>query len=253
MSKVKNLLQALVGRRWWWVTLLVIVIMIILARLGFWQLARLEQRRESNRVLAATLAQSPLDLTSEQLPADLTSIDNRLAIAAGQFDTDNQVMLKVQNWQGRAGANLITPLVFEDGQTAVLIDRGWIPEADNNPQGRTKYDYSEPLTVRGYIAQSQTLPQASQVSNDDRSGYQEQWYRVDVAGIDEQMPYDLLPIYLIQEPGDNNSPPFRRAPDLDISEGNHLSYAFQWFIFSLGLGIAYVVFVNKQIGETESS
>lgn len=250
MNKAKQLLRALFSRRWWWVTLLVVVVMAVLARLGFWQLDRLEQRRESNRLLAVALDQPPLDLASEPLPANLENVENRLAVASGQYDIDNQVMLKVQNWQGRAGAHLITPLVFEDDQTAVLVDRGWIPEADNNPQGRAKYDIIDPVTVRGYVAQSQTLPQAS---IEDATTPQEQWYRVDIAGIDEQMPYDLLPVYLLQEPGDNSTPPFRSAPDLELSEGNHLSYAMQWFIFSLGLGIGYLAFVNKQMEESKST
>lgn len=249
MEKVKDLLKALFSRRWWWVTLSVIVLMVILASLGFWQLDRLEERRASNRQLAAVLAQTPLDLTTEQLPESLEGVENRLAVAAGQFDLQHQVMLKVQNWQGRAGAHLITPLVFDDGQTAVLVDRGWIPEADNNPQDRGKYDISGPMTVRGTIAQSQTL---SRGSPEEPLPDQDQWYRVDVAAIENQMPYDLLPIYLLQEPGDNSTPPFRTSPDLDLSEGNHLSYAFQWFIFSSGLGIAYVVFINKQIRDKQT-
>lgn len=244
-NKATELFRALFGRHWWWVTLLVILIMLGLARLGIWQLDRLEQRREANRALAAALAQDPLDLANDPLPEDFTSIRNRLAVASGRFDFDNQVMLKVQNWGGRAGANLITPLVFADGKTAVLVDRGWIPEADNNPEGRAEYDVSGPVTIQGYVALSQTLPNAAAPEQP-----QEQWYRVDIEGIQAQMPYKLLPIYVLQAPEDNEVPPFRSAPDLDLSEGNHLSYAIQWFIFSIGLGIGYVVYVNNQINKS---
>ena len=37
------------------------------------------------------------------------------------------------------------------------------------------------------------------------------------------------------------------AKEIDLSEGPHLSYAMQWFIFSLGLGIGYVVFVRRSL------
>ena len=39
---------------------------------------------------------------------------------------------------------------------------------------------------------------------------------------------------------------------IEISEGNHLSYAVQWFIFSLGLGTAYVLYVHKQTQKSDT-
>ena len=81
---------------------------------------------------------------------------------------------------------------------------------------------------------------------------QMEWYRVDIAAIQPQMPYKLLPIYVLQAPEDNLVPPFRRAPDIDLSEGSHLGYALQWFTFSLGLGIAYVIYVRKNMLEGDT-
>ena len=250
MNKTKQLVRALFGRQWWWVTLLVLLLMIILARLGVWQLDRLQQRRESNLILAATLAASPLDLANDHLPEDTATIKNRQATASGTYDFDYQVMLKVQNWEGTAGAHLITPLVFADGETAVLVDRGWIPETENNPDGRAKYNLVGEVRVNGAIAQSQVLKGRPSSATQEA---QEQWYRVDIEGIQRQMPYKLLPIYLLQAPEGNLTPPFRSEPENDLSEGNHLSYAMQWFIFCLGLGTAYVIFVNRQIKGHEIS
>ncbi|MDX1417378.1 MAG: SURF1 family protein [Candidatus Promineifilaceae bacterium] len=248
MGKVKLLIQELFGRKWWWVTLLVLALMIVLARLGIWQLDRLQQRRESNAVLAATLAASPLDLAQEELPADVTYLKDRQVIAAGEFDFEHQVMLKVQNWEGRAGAHLITPLVLDGERTAVLVDRGWIPEADNNPDSRDKYNVPGETIVKGVVALSQRLPNGRSSAPVQA---QDQWYRVDIEAIQQQMPFELLPLYILQEPGDNDQPPFRSVPENEISEGNHFSYAIQWFIFSLGLGIAYIVYVHKQLRESE--
>ncbi len=62
MKQFGRLLAELFSRQWWWVTLLIVAAMMVLARLGFWQLDRLQQRRAANAVLSATLAASPLDL-----------------------------------------------------------------------------------------------------------------------------------------------------------------------------------------------
>ena len=157
MKQTKQLLRTLFGRKWWWVTLLVLALMMVLARLGIWQLDRLNQRRANNRIVAAVLAASPMDLSETVLPVDLSTIKDRQVIATGEFDFENQLILKVQNWEGRAGANLVTPLLLENGETAVLVDRGWIPEAENNPIGRANFDVDGQVTVEGYAALSQTI------------------------------------------------------------------------------------------------
>jgi surfeit locus 1 family protein len=253
-----RLLAELFSRQWWWVTLLILAAMMVLARLGFWQLDRLQQRRAANAVLSATLAASPLDLSGSKTLTYSTGLKNRQAMATGAYDFDRQIILIVQNWQGRAGVHLITPLVFADGETAVLVDRGWIPEADNNPAGYAKYDVPGPVTIEGFVALSQALPGGSETAplqsgGSETTPLQKDWYRVDVAAIGRQMPYDLLPFFVLQAAEDNSQLPFRTDPEIDLSEGSHLGYAFQWFVFSLGLGIGYGLYVRKNMKENDST
>lgn len=245
-----KLVKALFSRRWWWVTLLVISVMLLLARLGVWQLDRLEERRAENVQMAAVLASEKLDLNTaasslfnaDDLPPDLASLESRQVSVRGEFDFENQIILKVQNWQGRAGVHLITPLVLDD-ETAVLVDRGWIPDADNSAENIRKYDVPNPQNIDGFVAMSQTLSGGRGTIPEEA---QAEWYRVDVEAIEPQMPYSLLPIYLLQAADGNEALPYREDPEVDLSEGNHLSYALQWFIFSIGLGIGYLAFVYTQ-------
>jgi surfeit locus 1 family protein len=244
------MIRALFSRKWWWVTILVLVMMVVLARLGFWQLDRLDQRREKNAIAAAALASAPLDLFEEDLASDLTALRDRPAKASGEYDLDNQLVLKVQNWEGQAGAHLITPLLRADGKKAVLVDRGWIPEAENNPVDRATYDVNGPVKVEGYVALSQVIRgRESSVPEEPVT----EWYRVDIAAIQPQMPYELLPIFVVQAPEDNQVLPYRPEQEIDLSEGPHLGYAVQWFIFSLGLGIAYVIYVRKSMKDSKST
>ena len=217
--------------------------MIVLARLGIWQLDRLAQRRASNAVIAASLETPPFDLNNTPIPLDLSSWENRLVDASGSFDYDRQILLKVQNWDSRAGVHLITPLVMDDGQKAVLVDNGWIPDAERGVEARSAYDVPGEVTIDGYIALSQALSRGSAATPE---GPQDEVYRVDIAEIQQQLPYELLPFYIIQSPVDNNAAlPYRLERQIDLSEGPHLSYAVQWFIFSIGLGVAYLLFVRK--------
>lgn len=242
MNRTRLIARTLFNRRWWWVTLCVLVLMGVLARLGIWQLDRLVERRASNAALLAALTAEPLDLNRDAVTAEIP--EGRPVVAVGVFDLEAQLLLKVQSWQGQPGVHLITPLVLADGATAVLVDRGWIPDAQANAAGAAAFDVVGPVTVAGGAAKSQTITRGAAVAP---AGPQFEWYRVDIDAIQRQMPYELLPIYVRQAPPPegNLALPYRSAPEVDLSEGSHLSYALQWFIFSVGLGVAYVIFVNK--------
>jgi surfeit locus 1 family protein len=241
-------LRALISRKWWWVTLLVLAGMAIFARLGVWQLDRLAERRAENVVLAEALAASPMALTAVSLPPDPASLQDRAVTVSGTYDLANQMALKVQNWSGLAGIHLIAPLVLEGGETAVLIDRGWIPDSESDPARWAQYDETGPITVTGYVALSQTV---SRAANPIPDSPQQEWYRVDIAAMQPQLSYTLLPVYVIQAPPEagNSEPPLRPARQVELSEGNHFSYAMQWFLFTLLLGGGYLIYVNKSVAQ----
>jgi surfeit locus 1 family protein len=245
------------ARQWWWSTLLVLVGVAVLARLGTWQLDRLEQRRTYNSGIIERLALPPLDLTTSSLPADTADLKNRQAIVRGKYDVSRQVALTQQNWMDSPGFHLITPLVFENGilseggrPAAILVDRGWLPAAELTAQNWSEFDISESITVTGYIKLSQTRPGSDSISQ-AANAPQTEWYRVDVAAIGAQLPYELLPIYLQEAPHPEGKTdlPLRSALDSDLSEGNHLSYAIQWFIFATILGGGYIYYVGTRTHE----
>lgn len=239
-----TLLRALVSRRWIVATLLVLLGMGVMLRLSVWQVNRLAERRAANAALRASLAAAPLRLGADPLPADVSPLENRQAAATGTYDFDAQIRLLVQNWQGQAGVHLVAPLRLGDGETAVLVDRGWIPDAQAEPASIAALDEPGVVTVDGVVALSQTL---SRQRGTQPSGPQADWYRVDIAAIQAQLPYRLLPVYLIQAPppGGSQALPYRQVPEIDLSEGPHLSYAIQWILFALILGAGYLVYVDR--------
>lgn len=259
MNRASEVARALVGRRWWWVTLVVIGLMVLLARLGIWQLNRLEERRAANAELVAALESPPIDLNAQgqallDQASDEEVLANRDVIAQGEYDYDNQLVLKLQTYQGLSGVHLVTPLRLAGSDVAVLVDRGWVPDADVVAAALTQYEASGPVTVEGYLAPSEKLRrQPSAVSAP--TGALREIYRVDVAAIQPDIPYTLLPFYVKESPraGGQEEPPFLTAREVDLSEGPHLGYAMQWFIFSIGLGVAYVIFVNHQLSRDDEA
>jgi surfeit locus 1 family protein len=193
----------------------------------------------------------------------LATLKIRRGTARGEFDFSRQVALKHQNWMGSPGVHLITPFIIEGGSRAVLVDRGWIPQAEALPDRWSQFDEAGPVTVLGFIQLSQSLPQgrigadqAGERVDDSGRIAQTEWYRVDIAAIQDQLPYELLPVYIQQSPpdGSNGSLPYRTEPEFDLTDGPHMGYAIQWYIFALILGIGYVRYVIKKVTKvTEES
>jgi surfeit locus 1 family protein len=242
-------LRSLFSRQYWWATLVVLLGMAFMARLGIWQLDRLEQRKARNAEIVRQLELPPLSLADEPLPEDLDSLKTRRATASGEYDFSRQIALLYQNWMDAPGVHLITPLVIGDGSQAVLVDRGWLPIDQADPGNWSRFDEPGLVSVTGLIRLSESLPsRGAKVSPTPVAGPQSGWYRVDIEALQAQMPYELLPVYVMRSPpeGTDTSLPYEVSPELDLSNGPHLSYAIQWFAFALTLGIIYVRYISKK-------
>lgn len=234
----------LFNRRWWWVTLLVIVGVAVMIRLSIWQVDRLQQRRAANELLRQQLEAPALSLNEVDLQTvDLTELPDRRAVATGTFDFSEQILLKVQNFRGSAGSHLVAPLRLAGRDEVVLVDRGWIPESQSAPALWEQFAEPGKVTVQGVIQRTQTARGVEPPAQP-----QQEWFRIDIEAIERQLPYEVLPVFLLQSPTaeGNQELPYREEAEVDLSEGPHLSYALQWAIFASMLAIGYVTFVYRQ-------
>lgn len=238
------------SRQWWKTTIFVLVAVAVMVRLGIWQLDRLEQRRTFNTRVEAQLAEAPLDLSGQNLENDLYSMEYRTAFVGGEFDHEHQVVLRNQDWRGRLGVHILTPLLIDGEDAAVLVDRGWIPYEDFTGGTLSQYDDSGLVEINGIIRRSQSKSaiggRADQVPEPGEAPL-EVWNWINVTDISRQIPYELLPVYLAAAPGASTQDlPYRSELELDLSEGSHLGYAFQWFIFAAIFGIGYSFYVRRE-------
>jgi surfeit locus 1 family protein len=242
---------ALLNRNWLIYTVLVVVVGAACARLGIWQLDRLEQRKAFNARVNEMLSLPVLVLPADE---DLRSQEYRPVQARGRYDFEHQVAIRNQVREGQYGFHLITPLRMEvpyGGVSAVLVDRGWIPAASNEqPQGWRQYDAEGVVQVQGLIRRGQAEPAAAATSRampPGGSARDDFWLFVDVDQISRQLPYEVLPVY-VQLAGreGSSSLPAPELPRFDLGEGPHLGYAVQWFGFSAVLLVGYVMYVSKK-------
>lgn len=253
------MLRALFSRRFLFATLFVLAAMAVMIRLGVWQLDRREQRIARNADLTAKLAAAPVALNEIAeaaqwpLPTERTAVRNLPAAAEGEFDFAGQMLLVQQSYNNEPGAHWIVPLRLTGSDKAVLVDRGWLPFSDIASGRWQQYPHEDAAVhVTGYLQPPQLLPGAAETPpagpGQRLAQPQLEWYRLDVAAMQSQLPYPLLPVYLLADTGDaaNSQPPVAIEPEVDLSEGPHLGYALQWFAFAVTAGVVYVAAVRSR-------
>ena len=98
----------------------------------------------------------------------------------------------------------------------------------------------------GLIQESQLLPSGE--APPPPAEAQTEWFLLNIDAIQPQMPYELMPVFVLQLPEEGRSPgqyPVRDEP-LALDEGNHFSYAIQWFMFAAILGVGYLFLIQQQ-------
>lgn len=240
----------LLSRRWLLATLLVIAAVALMIRLGIWQLDRLETRRAYNARVLEQQSEAILNLDEENISLDLYSMEYRQVVVHGQYLPEEEIVLRNQPWQGELGVQLFTPLLIEDAGQIILVQRGWIPGNQSDPQSRTHFAEPGSIAVSGVIRRAETdfgvqlRPDPTLAPDESRL---DAWNNLDLERLGSQMEFPLLPVYLQRIPdGQDISPPYAQILVLDLTEGPHLGYAGQWFLFALLLGLGYPVFVRKQ-------
>ncbi len=233
-------------RRWILTTLLVLFAAAVMIRLGIWQLDRLAGKRAAIAQAQAALASPPIPITgAENDPSsslDAQAYRDRSASAKGAYDFDHEILLKNKFYGNQPGYHLLTPLRIEGSEGAVLVDRGWISLDDAAPEKLTRFHEPGAQTISGRIEPEDRRPDDAELP----TAAEREWYRIDIAGVQKQTPYPLLPFYIALTPSEDfPGPPLRNPPEIIMDEGPHLGYAIQWFLFAIVVPIVYVFQVRK--------
>lgn len=247
------MLTTLFSRHWRVATILVIIAIGVQVRLAVWQLDRLQERRVFNARVQDQLDQPPLTLEAHTPIGDLDTMEYRSVVVRGEFDPTQEVALRGQSWNGQLGARLLTPLRIAGSDRAVLVDRGWIPYEETENGHWPQYAQPGAVAVRGRIrASRQSTGLGFRTDPTPVPGERlTAWNQVNVAAIGAQLPYPLLPIYIQQAPDldPDTVLPYAGLSPLDLSEGSHLGYAGQWFMFAIVFAVGYPLFVRHQLRE----
>jgi cytochrome oxidase assembly protein ShyY1 len=221
----------LLTRRWLGLLLVALCVASACVFLGRWQIHRLEYKMSRNHLVSGNAAAAPVP------PALFLRVNHepdqsdqwRRVRATGRYDAAHTLLVRNRSLQGAVGLDVLVPFVTDRG-TALLVNRGWVPVDESVPGGAPKRVPAPPagrVTILARIRASEPAsttgtPPAGQVT------------RIDSSSIRHGLPYPLYGGYgeLTRErPSPAHAPVLLPLPEL--SEGPHLAYAVQWFLFAL--------------------
>ena len=194
-----------------------------------WQYQRGIDRQQRNSAIEAALLQPVISL--DNIDENAAAFEWRTVETTGEFDGENQILLKNRYFEGVYGYEVLTRFQLLDGRN-LWVDRGWVkagkdartaPEITPIPKGE--------VAIKARLRLDRSLPQgaffalpatgAGMISKlNAQSGLESEGFYLDLIGGADPL---LEPKVAAQIP--------------ELSDGPHLAYALQWIFFA-GL-IAY--------------
>jgi surfeit locus 1 family protein len=174
---------------------------------SIWQWGRHLQKQDLIQHLHETLTLDPIPLTNllSENP-NWERLTFRRIKVSGTYDFEREMLLRNRNVEGRAGVHVITPLKVDNSNSYLLVDRGFMPLGREGREKRSIYQTPHHVELFGLVKNSMT-PKFMAPKDPPAGGgrpWVDQWLRVNIPHMREQLPYDLLPVYIevMEDPND---------------------------------------------------
>ncbi|KAJ6575324.1 mitochondrial protein required for respiration [Mycena capillaripes] len=218
--------------------------------LGTWQLQRLKWKVALIDELEEKLQLPPLSLPKRINLSVIPEFVFRKVFLRGEWDHAHSMLVGPRTREGVHGANVLTPLIREDGST-VIVDRGFISkefDLQSIPQDDSEVEFL------GMLRTSQVRNTFTPDNHPERG----EWYWKD---LDTMAEYagganaNVQPV-LVEEIFEGHEGeasariakgiPIGRPAKIDLRNA-HLSYVITWYTLSLFTAMMFVrVMLNKQ-------
>ncbi len=231
--------------RWIVLHLVVAMLVVVMVNLAFWQIDRLHQRQDFNAVLESRIPApvAPLEDVLANYPSPADAEWYRV-IATGTYLQGESISVVNVTQDGQAGHDAVTPLLLDSGQV-LLVNRGFVPlsiDLPDAPLGR--------ISIEGRLRVS-AIRRTGAVS-DPSTGELLEVHRIDIDRLAPQLSFPPVPMYvdlLDSQPPDSDL--LSRVSDPVFTNGTHLSYAVQWFLFSVCALVGWSIAVRREVKKNQ--
>lgn len=221
----------------WKLSLFTAVFLPLLLGLGAWQL----ERGRDKAVLEARIADRMAQPARSVEPAQLGAVEAYApVIVRGRYRTDRRVLLDNRTHQGRAGYELLVPLMPLSGEgPGVLVNLGWLPAPRSRAELPAPTLPTLPVSVRGTVASADAgAPVFGAVAEGGRWPLRVQ--RIEPGRIAELAGLRLVEPLLVAAPGSPGGRTHTWAP-VRMSADTHYGYAAQWFGLATVLALGWLI------------
>ncbi|PWY79433.1 COX1 assembly protein Shy1 [Aspergillus sclerotioniger CBS 115572] len=228
------------------------LIPIISFALGTWQIQRLEWKTDLIAKYEDRLVKPPLPLPPKIDPSVVPEFDYRRVTATGTFRHDQEMLVGPRMREGQDGFFVVTPLERGEGESTVLVNRGWISRKmkDQKDRGVGAVDGKE-VVVEGLLRE----PWKKNMFTPENKPEEGKFYFPDIeqmaeltgsqaVWIEETMVPDLVEAYDREAKGI----PIGRAAEVNL-KNNHSQYIFTWYGLSLATSIMLGMIIRKRPNE----
>jgi surfeit locus 1 family protein len=242
--------QAKIAPRRTWLGLLVpaLLAFAILIGLGTWQI----QRKAWKEALIATLTQRttapPSILPARAQWASLDPQNDEFSHVkfTGTFDHANEALVYAVPSAFRSDVSglgywVFTPARLADGGI-VMVNRGFVPEAQKNPASRAQGQVSGPIVLTGIMRWPEVPGWFTPGAEPDRN----LWFSRDPLAMAAAKGLGLVaPFYLeLEPPAPPGGLPHPAVSEVHLRD-EHLQYALTWYGLALVLVVVFVAFARS--------
>ncbi|BBA36499.1 uncharacterized protein sS8_4569 [Methylocaldum marinum] len=209
--------------------------------LGLWQLHRADEKKGLMALHQQRMQDEPLTLGAEE--PNLEDIRYRRVIVSGEYDVEHQFLLDNQVHRQSPGYQVLTPLRIAGVETAVLVNRGWIPlgaSRDERPDLEIRH---RNVQVTGTVERFPGVGLKLEGAETPGPGWPAVVQLVDPARIGERLGYAVLPYQVLADETVAEAY-IRDWKQARLDPGKNQGYALQWFLFAL---VALVLYVRHGI------
>lgn len=224
----------------WKLSLLVLLLLPLCIRLGFWQLAREQEKLLLQQTWEARQAEVPAPLASLDPVADLQYLQVWLE---GRYDNEYVFLLDNRIHEGRAGFEVVQPFRTTDGMV-VFVNRGWLAQGSSRQvlpmppllqepvrvEATVYVPVGEPL-VLGEIEPGEEWPKLLQTLDLEELGRLSGF-----ADSDKLFPYSVRLAEAAPGVLERNWSVISTTPE------KHRGYAVQWFAMATALVLLYLYY-----------
>lgn len=227
--------------RWSIYIAIAIVFAVVCAFLSHWQFDRNEQRTRANLLIETNYDATPVPL-AERIPSGAAfdpADEWAPVLLTGEYLADDTVLARNRPLGGTSAFEVLVPFATDDGRI-IVVDRGWIPPAEDSSPSAIPAPPTGTVTVTVRLRPGEMLPASGRGAPEGQVPTINLPAVADVSGLAvETSAYGLM---TEESPAPAERPHALEKPTED--PGPHLSYAIQWILFAI-MGFIFIFYMIR--------